>query len=80
MAIDFDKLKEKWRKERCVICPYCGYEHDPADDFEMFSRIVTYHGEEEPQEFGCRKCPKLFFVKEYVERTFEEKKTKEEFE
>ncbi len=79
MGIDLDKFREKWRKERCVICPYCEHEHDPQREFESFSRLVTFHGEEEPQRFICQVCGEEFFVKEWVDRTFEEKKTMKEF-
>ena len=74
-----EEMLEKARKEHCVACPYCGQEHEPSIDFEMFSRITTYHGEEEPQEFQCSFCEERFFVKEWVERTFEAKKTEKEF-
>lgn len=80
MAIDVEKLRERLRKERLVICPHCGYEHDSSQHFECMGKLVTYHGEEEPQEFTCQECFKVFFVKEHVERIFEEKKTMEEFE
>ena len=76
---EIEKELEEMRKERCIICPHCGHEHDPSFDPEMLSGLVTYHGDEPPQEFQCQSCEKTFFVQEHVRRTFEEKKTLEEF-
>ena len=80
MGLDLKEFREKWRKDRCIICPYCKYEHDVSQHWEVMGRLVTYHGNEDgPVEFTCQSCDKNFFVKEWVERTFEEKKTVEEF-
>lgn len=77
--IDLEKVMEKWRKDRLIICPYCGYEHNISQHWESMGKVVTYHGEDIPQEFTCQSCDKDFFVQEHVERTFESKKEMEEF-
>ena len=74
--MDLEKIMEQLRRDRLIICPHCGYEHH---DPEMLQGLITYHGEEEPQEVYCYQCDKTFFVNEHVSRTFEEKKTIEEF-
>lgn len=78
--MDIEKLKEEWRKKRSIICPYCGYIHDPSSlDPDVLLWLVTYHGEDPPQEFYCDSCEESFYVQERVERTYEEKKTLKEF-
>ena len=77
--MNIEKIMEKRRKDRLIICPYCGYEHDISQHWEVMGSVVTYHGEEEPQEFTCQNCDEDFFVQEHVERTFEAKKTMKEF-
>lgn len=79
MAIDLEKIREQFRKDKLIICPFCGKEHDPSDDPDILQGLVTYWGEEDPQEFYCYSCEKTFLVKEQVSRKFIEKKTMKEF-
>lgn len=80
MAMNLDELLKEWRKKRHIICPYCGNRHEPSGDMlEKMENLITYWGEEEPQVFECDECRCVFFVKEHLERTFEEKKTYTEF-
>jgi len=80
MSKEIDKLVEEFRRQRSIVCPYCEESHSLDSDSEIFEGLITYHGEEAPQEFTCQTCDRTFFVKEHVARTFEEKKTREEFE
>lgn len=65
-------------KNESIICPYCGFVHKYEDDPELFYGLVTYYGEEEPQEFECSECEATFIVEEHVQRTFETKKLEDD--
>lgn len=75
-----EEMLERARKNRCIICPHCGYEHDVSEHWEVMGRLVNYHSGDGAGEFTCQSCDKDFFVMEYVERTYESKKTIKEFE
>lgn len=52
---------------RELRCPECNYLFDPTDWGES---LITYHGEEGPQEVWCLNCDTEFMVKEVVIREF----------
>jgi len=52
-------------------CPKCGFKFE---DDEIYSKFVTYWGDdewEECEEFKCSECEHKFLVKETVTRTWE---------
>ncbi len=49
-----------------VICPYCGEEQDISEA----RRLVTYWGEDGPQQRDCDHCGLSFMVEEHVSRSF----------
>ena len=50
-----------------IQCPYCGHCHTEP---EAWHDVVTYWGEEGPQEFECESCERDFTVEESVTRTW----------
>lgn len=58
-----------------IKCPWCGKAYDyTSEDVGL----VTYWGEDGPREIECESCRRIFFAREYVERSFEVGKTCEE--
>jgi len=80
MDIDkyLDDIGKKRREDQSIRCPHCNklnYDpHNHYSDFEL-NNLVTYWGEDGPQEVYCEHCDALFWVKENVERTFDCAKT-----
>lgn len=78
-GLDFDAvvdaMVERRRNEQEIHCPHCGAKYDfTSDDVGM----VTYWGEDGPQELDCGSCEKTFFANESVYRTFTVGKTWDE--
>jgi redox-regulated HSP33 family molecular chaperone len=72
MYIDRDQYIRDWRERQKIKCPYCNHEYDfTSEDMGM----VTYWGEDGPQELTCDNCDKGFFADEHVDRTFTVGKT-----
>lgn len=62
------RLEDRMRREEEIRCPHCD-ELQPNDDMQY---PISYHGSEDgPEEWICYECGKIFFVKEYVRRSYE---------
>lgn len=72
---DLQRIMDRREEEQLIRCPFCK-EVQSNDDCAY---PVSYWGMEDgPQRWECQQCEKDFFVKELVERTYEEAKTEEE--
>ena len=50
-----------------IRCPACSYLFDPEDS----SGLITYHGENGPQDVECPNCETAMSITEHVSRTYE---------
>ena len=67
-----DEQFKTWKESQEIKCPHCNrviYKSGNPHDVDM-EDLITYFGEECPQEMECYFCEETFTVQEFVERTF----------
>lgn len=75
----YERMRARIEREQNIYCPWCG-ELASNDDGQWPCTYHGYYDNREIHEMECGSCEEIFFIKEIVNREYEEAKNKEEFE